>query len=220
MERRDSALDVVHVNAKDQPRHMREVARGLATSSPTTTTTCLLNRLPDELLLIIWEYAVVNSDPLLVNCPCDSSFGGWNEEYHHERDAWKEGRHHPPCQPPLTRVCRSIRFDALSIFYSRNAFRAGYCYECDTDIVVSWLRVIGKQNRELLKDFFFWDANPVHDQCSPKCLKKLKRSAVVRELGGCVDTTDMSGACRHDVRFGQEQMDELEGVAQLFEGVL
>ncbi|KAF2208147.1 hypothetical protein CERZMDRAFT_91615 [Cercospora zeae-maydis SCOH1-5] len=217
MERRDSALDVVLVADKDQPRP--ELTRGLA-PAPTATTTCLLDRLPDELLLIIWEYAVIDAEPLLVNCPCDSFFGGWTDAYYSERDAWKEGTRQPPCQPPLTRVCRSIRADALSIFYSRNAFRAGYCYECDTNLVVSWLRVIGQQNRSMLKEFFFWDANAVHDQYSPKCLKKLKRSAVVRELGGCVDTIATSDACRHDVRFGQEPLEELEGVADLFEEVL
>ncbi|PPJ59357.1 hypothetical protein CBER1_05778 [Cercospora berteroae] len=231
MERRDSALDVVQIAAKvlvppatstppEQPRHEPTAASAQSDASSTSTTTCLLDTLPDELLLIIWEYAVIDSEPLFVNCPCDSSFGGWNDAYCAEREAWEEGDREPPWQPALTRVCRSIRCDALPMFFRRNRFQAGYCYECDTDTVVSWLRVIGKQNREMLTHFFFWDANPDHDKYSPKCLKKLKRSAVVRELGGWMDTTYTREGCKHEVRFGDEQLRELDGVADLFEEVL
>ncbi|KAI5360425.1 hypothetical protein Slin15195_G083490 [Septoria linicola] len=231
MERRDSTLDVVvrlkteqppspetHDPQQDLASKLDQQEQPSSSSSPPPTS--LLDRLPDELLLIVWEYAVISPTPLHINCPCDSSFGGWNEAYYAEREAWEEGERSPPWQPSLTRVCRSIRADTLPMFYKYNDFRAGYCYECDTDIVMDWLRVIGKENRETMQAFFFWDENPEHDRYSPKCLKKLRRSAAVRELGGHLESTYTAQACRHDVTFGEEAGYQLDGIVRLFEDAL
>ena len=209
--RRDSGIGV----QDDKPSSPNTAA--LASEAAPVS---LLSRLPDELLLIIYEYTVISPEPLLLNCPCDSSFGGWSEEYYAEREAWETGQRSPPWQPALTKVCRSMRADALPMFYKHNAFRAGYCYECDTDIVVAWLRVIGKDNREMMKEFFFWDENPEHDRYSPKCLKKLVRSEVVRSLGGKLESTYSNVACRHDVRFGKNEGEEMEGMQRMFEEAL
>lgn len=209
MARRDSAIDVVKdTNDDHKPPRPRQ--------SPAS----LLSRLPDELLLIIWEYSVISPEPLDLNCPCDSSFGGWTEAYYNEREAWDLRQRCPPWQPALTRVCRSIRADALPMFYKHNAFRAGYCYECDTEIVTDWLKVIGQQNREMLREFYFVDANPSHDRYSPKCLKRVLRGDVVRSLGGSLQSTYTSEACRHDVSFVRRDGEEMEGVQRLFEELM
>lgn len=174
--------------------------------------------LPPELQLLIWEFSVIEPEPLHLNCPCDSSFGGWTEEYYEDQARWEAGEKEPPWQPSLTRVCRSIRADALPMFYKHNHFQAGYCYETDTDMVVDWLKVIGEENRRLMKGFYFYDANCRHDANCPKDLKRVQRSQVVREMGGVLESEYDGDSCKHSVRFMAKGEDEdLDGLEGLFE---
>lgn len=175
--------------------------------------------LPPELQLLIWEFAVIEPKPLHLNCPCDSSYGGWTEEYYEDQARWDAGEKQPPWQPSLTRINRSIRADALPMFYKQNRFQAGYCYETDTEIVVDWLRTIGEENRRLLREFYFYDANGRHDVNCPKDLKRVKRSAVVKEMGAVLESEYGEDYCKHGVKFlekGEEE--ELEALKGLFEG--
>ena len=180
-------------------------------------TVSRLLSLPAELQLAIWEFAVIQEDPLLVNCPCDSSYGGWSEDYYADVDLWENGTKHSPWQPALTRVCRSIRADALPMWYKHNQFQSGYCYETDLDMTVDWLRIISAENRKLMKHFYFYDANYQHDDNCPKDLTKLERSKVFREFGGVMQSTYDGKSCRHDVVFRDKVVDEkLEGLEGLF----
>lgn len=174
--------------------------------------------LPPELQLLIWEFSVIESEPLHLNCPCDSSFGGWTEEYYEDQARWEAGEKEPPWQPSLTRVCRSIRADALPMFYKHNRFQAGYCYETDTDMVVDWLTVIGEENRRLMKGFYFFDANCRHDANCPKDLKRVQRSQVVRAMGGVLESEYGDEYCKHAVRFvAKGEDEEFDGLEGLFE---
>lgn len=175
--------------------------------------------LPPELQLLIWEFSVIEPEPLHLNCPCDSSYGGWTEEYYEDQSRWEAGEKEPPWQPSLTRVCRSIRADTLPMFYKHNLFQAGYCYETDTDMVVDWLKIIGEENRRLMKGFYFFDANCRHDANCPKDLKRVQRSQVVRGMGGVLESEYGEEYCKHAVRFGAGGEDEeFEGLEGLFEG--
>ncbi|KXT02421.1 hypothetical protein AC578_7830 [Pseudocercospora eumusae] len=182
------------------------------------TTSCLLS-LPPEIQLIIWEFTVTSTDPLLINCACDSSYGGWTEEYYADRELWEKGERHPPWQPGLTRACASIRADALKMFYKQNTFQAGYCYECDLDIVVDWLRTIGAANRENIGKFVFFDANRKHDRNTPRDLTKVLRSEVVRVMGGRIESTYDGEGCKHFVRFGPHGDEDLMVLEGLFKEV-
>lgn len=175
--------------------------------------------LPAELQLAIWEFVVIQEEPLLLNCPCDSFYGGWSEEYYAEVDLWENGTKHPPWQPALTRVCSSIRADALPMWFKHNRFQAGYCWETNRGMTLDWLEIIGAENRKLIKHFYFHDANFEHDDNSPSDLRKLKRSKVFREFGGVMQSTYDGECCRHDVLFCDKVVDEeLEGLARLFDG--
>ena len=169
--------------------------------------------LPQELQLLIWEYSVISDSPLHVNCPCDSSYGGWTATYFADREAWESGVKQPPAQPALTRVCRSIRANALPIFYKANEFQAGYCYETDAETVRDWLQRIGRENREMMREFYFYDGNPKHDVNRDKDLKAVMRGEVVRKMGGKVKSCYTDTYCRHDVKF---QHDEFEGLGRMF----
>jgi hypothetical protein len=171
--------------------------------------------LPAELQLIIYKYAVASEEPLHVNCPCDSSYGGWSEEYYDDQQLWNNNEKQPPWQPSLCRVQSSIRADALPMFYENNVFQAGYCHECDLDKAVAWLRVIGRENRRLLKNFRFLDENGNHDRNCPDDLKALKRSAIFKDMGGRMDSSYCDFECVHSVSFPGDG-DELEGIAHLY----
>ncbi|KAF7197569.1 hypothetical protein HII31_01072 [Pseudocercospora fuligena] len=179
-------------------------------------TTSRLLSLPPEIQLIIWEFTVTSAEPLFINCACDSSYGGWTEEYYADRELWEKGERHPPWQPGLTRACASIRADALKMFYKLNTFQAGYCYECDLDIVIDWLKTIGAANREKIGKFIFFDANRKHDRNMPKDLIKILRSEVVRVMGGRVESTYDGKGCKHVVRFGPHGDEDLMALEGLF----
>ncbi|EME88647.1 uncharacterized protein MYCFIDRAFT_80019 [Pseudocercospora fijiensis CIRAD86] len=188
---------------------------GMVAKGEDKTTSRLLS-LPPEIQLIIWEFTVTSAEPLFINCACDSSYGGWTEEYYADRERWEKGERHPPWQPGLTRTCASIRADALKMFY-KNTFQAGYCYECDLDIVIDWLKTIGPVNRECIGKFVFFDANRKHDRNMPKDLTKVLRSDVVRIMGGRVESTYDGEGCKHVVKFGPHGDEDLMALKDLFE---
>lgn len=172
--------------------------------------------LPAEIQLLIFGFAVIEAEPLYLNCPCDSSFGGWTDEYYDTRGLWEVGERQPPQQPGLTRVCTQIRADTLPMFYQLNQFQAGYCYECDLDIVLAYLKFIGTENRKMMKSFYFFDGNRRHDANRPTDLKRVMRSAVTRQMGGRVQSSYDDKGCTHAVTFDQEDGREFEGVEKLF----
>ncbi|KAK4495691.1 hypothetical protein PRZ48_012959 [Zasmidium cellare] len=217
----DKNQDAATASPAPQAPHGEERSQGSTKTQDQGTKPNQPSRLlslPPELQLLIWEFTVISPTPLHLNCPCDSSYGGWTDEYYNDQSLWETGEREPPWQPALTRVCRSIRADALPIFYKHNLFQAGYCYETDTDMVVDWLKVIGEGNRNLMRGFYFWDANGRHDANCPKDLKRVVRSEVVRGMGGVVESEYLEGGCRHAVKFGVKGEDEeLEGLEGLFE---
>lgn len=154
--------------------------------------------------------------PIFINCPCDSSYGGLTLEYFAARDAWQNGLNRPPCQPALTRVCRSIRADALPMFYSKNLFQAGYCYECDVPKAVKWLEKIGATNRDLMKNFYFFDANGRHDMNCTSDLRKLRRSTELKGMGAEMVSRYEGGVCWHGVSFGRDRDEDLVVLEALF----
>lgn len=176
-----------------------------------------LLQLPTELQLAIFEFAVIEDEPLLVNCGCDSSYSSiddWNED----QGRWDSGEKHPPAQPGLTRTCRAVRVIALPMFYKQNSFRAHYCYEADFAMAVSWLKDIGQANRELMADFAMLDMNWMFDLRVPSDIKKVRRSEIVREMGGRMETMEKRDCCFHRVMFGLDDDEYYELVPMLFEG--
>ena len=176
-----------------------------------------LLQLPMELQLAIYEYAVIENESLYVNCGCDSSYASiaaWNED----QALWEDGRKHPPVQPGLTRTCQLVRALSLPIYYQRNAFRAHYCYEADLSMAIKWLKSIGQANRELMPDLAMLDVNPSFDFRVPNDIKKVGRSAIVREMGGRMQTEDRNprDCCMHRVVFGLSDDEYYESVATLF----
>lgn len=178
---------------------------------------CRLLQLPAELQLIIFEYAVIEENPLLVNCGCDSSYFRDIEKWHQDQNLWSQGEIRSPSQPALTRTCSMIRNISLPMFYQQNSFRAHYCYETNFDMAVHWLRMIGQENRRLLKDFCFWDWNPTYDRQMPRDMWKVKRSEIFRGMGGSMETLGSQQCCCHRVTFGEEDEDYYELVPSLFE---
>ena len=177
-----------------------------------------LLELPAELQLAIFEYVVQEPEPLLINCGCDSSYGGDYELLEKAEAAWEAGVLHPPVQPTLTRTCRGIRETALPMFYQLNAFRAHYCSRPDMSLVMRWLERMGAASRHTIRDFAFWDFNPDFDEESPHSLKKLRRTKLFREMGGVMQTMEREDCCFHRVTFGRPgaEEDEFEGVPALF----
>lgn len=167
--------------------------------------------LPLELQLQIYEYAITVSDPLLLNCPCDSSFGGWTLEYDEARQLWFNGSRKPPVEPALTRTCRAIRRETLAMFYLRNAFQAGYCFNTDQTPVLSWLQRLGPKKRAWLKDFYYFDENPMHDVNNDRSdLEKIRSSKVCKELGGFMVSMSTKHYCRHNVTFSPSTLGALQ----------
>ena len=178
-----------------------------------------LLQLPVELQLTIFEYAVIENEPLLLNCGCDSSYDGDFDALDEDRALWTTGEKHSPLQPALTLTCKIIRAVTLPMFYLQNAFRAHYCYETDFDMVIKWLRLIGPANRRLLRDFCLWDMNPRFDQWRPDNLRKASRSEAFRGMGGSMETLKRDDCCCHRVTFGDEDHDYYGLVPQLFESI-
>jgi hypothetical protein len=165
---------------------------------------CFLLNLPTELQLDIYALAVTSSSPLLINCPCDSSYLGRYDAKTTDEAAWASGDLGPPQQPALTRTCRSIRAKALPIFYKENVFRAGYCQatEAGRDAAAKWLKMIGKGNRESLRHFYFYDRNQGQDRQSRDMLQELKECEIFKDMGGRMKTMSSQWCCAHLVGFG------------------
>lgn len=175
-----------------------------------------LLQLPAELQLTIFEYAVQEPEPLLINCACDSSYHGDYDQWQEDSNAWKAGILRPPHQPALTRTCSLIRHIALPMFYKQNTFRAHYCYQADQDGAIEWLDRIGSKNRSLIRDLAFWDLNPGFDMSVPGDVLQLKRSKLCKELNGRVDTDEnVRNCCFHRVSFRARE-DEFVGLEDLF----
>lgn len=116
---------------------------------------------------MIYELAIVENEPLLLNCPCDSTYSGDPDAWVEEQVAWTVGDKQAPRQPGLTQTCAAIRILTLKMFYERNVFRAHYCVEVDVEAAIRWLESIGPHNRRTLEDFAFWDFNLSYDEWSP-----------------------------------------------------
>jgi hypothetical protein len=125
-----------------------------------TAPRCRLLELPVEIQLVIYEYAVTEDEPLLVNMPCDSSYRGRYNLESDDKHAWSLGEKHPPLQPSLTKTCRFIRTEALPFFYGCNIFRMSYCDSSEkVKIAIRWLTMIGEHNRAWLQQFYLYDRN-------------------------------------------------------------
>lgn len=83
-------------------------------------------------------------------------------------------------------------------------------------MVVKWLKMVGPENRRLLKDFCLWDWNPKYDRGVPRDLKKVKRSAIFSGMGGSMETLGAPQCC-HSITFGDEDEDYVGFVSGMFE---
>ena len=167
---------------------------------------CLLFELPPELQLIIYDFMIPENELYLVNFPCNSSYRNRLELMERDEKAWKSGANRPPMQPAITRTCRFIRDQTLSMFYRRNVFRARYCdlfNEQPLAEVVPWLRAIGPENREMLRHLYFYDRNKTQDENYSKTLDKLKGCEIFTEMEGTIETVSNSDHCAHRVTFGK-----------------
>jgi len=71
-------------------------------------------------------------------------------------------------QPALTRTCRSIRVDALPLYYAGNRFRASYCSnlnsfdnQADCSVLAKWLSCIGERNQSFISELELFDRRSV-----------------------------------------------------------
>ncbi|KAK5697989.1 hypothetical protein LTR97_006949 [Elasticomyces elasticus] len=124
-----------------EDRHTRADNEGGSTKCPNEAK-CRLLALPAELRLQIYEYAVLKSRPVIIT-----------------RRETKAGRKAQLIQPALSKTCRSIREDALKIYYSKTRFAATYSswgdrgrkdWRRNASTINRWLRCIGAKNRGLI----------------------------------------------------------------------
>lgn len=171
---------------------------------------CYLLKLPTELQLDIYELVVIEDRPLLINCPCNSSYsyGRGYKAQREDEEKWTKGELKPPQQPALSRTCRFIRQLTLPIFYQENVFRASYCEALVSDKgllePIQWLRMIGPTNREMLRHFYFYDRNPSQDW-KERPLKELKECEIFTEMGGNIEKLSSRYCCAHLVTFGRHE---------------
>lgn len=175
-----------------------------------------LLQLPAELQLTIFEYAVLEPEPLLLNCGCDSSYSGDHDQWREDRQLWETGERLPPLQPGLTKTCSLIRSLTIPIFYQQNVFRAHYCHRSDFETAVKWLNLIGKDNRLLLRDLCLWDWNTSFDWQMPSSLRLVNRSEIFRGMGGSMESLGRETHCCHRITFGDEDEDYVGLVPWLF----
>ena len=179
-------------------------ARKQALESPKNDR-CYLLELPLELQLLIYRLAVTAQDVLVLNVPCNSSYRGRHKQMRVDEKAWEQRKVRPPPQPAITKTCRSIRTETLPLFYSLNVFRARYCDLFGTKPlpdVVQWLQQIGLENRETLKQLYFYDRNETQDANYPEQLLKLKTSVIFTEMNGTSECVSDANGCAHRVTFG------------------
>lgn len=175
-----------------------------------------LLQLPVEVQLVIFELAVQEPEPLLLNCGCDSSYHGDYDKWAEDSQAWQAGTLRAPQQPSLTKTCSLLRQITLPLFYKLNTFRGHYCYRADPDAAIKWLADIGPENRRSIRDLAFWDFNQAFDEYEPMHLLQLKRSKLCKEMEGVLETDpEVEDCCFHRVTFRPSQ-DEFHGVEDLF----
>lgn len=168
-----------------------------------------------ELQLAIFEYAVIENEPLLLNCGCDSSYKTI-EAWHEDQALWERGEKQPPVQPGLARTCHLVRAIVLPMYYQHNTFRAHYCYQAELSVAIRWLKSIGHANRVFMTDLTLLDMNPGFDWQVPSNLRKAGRSEIVRTMGGRLEAVERSDCCCHRVVFGDVDEDYLDSLSHLF----
>lgn len=120
--------------------------------------------LPTELQLRIFEFAVIEEEPITISmriwmnhkCGPRSSDDYWPVDYWRLRKLWFGGPQIAKrTQPAIARTCRYIRAESLKIYYSQNKFEACYCSghveDCDSMDTTRWLMAIGEVNRNQMK---------------------------------------------------------------------
>ncbi|KAH9837466.1 hypothetical protein Tdes44962_MAKER01822 [Teratosphaeria destructans] len=172
--------------------------------------------LPAELQLSIYELAVVEVQPLLLNCPCDSSYHGHREQYDRDYEAWESGEKQPPQQPGLARTSRYLRDIVLPIFYKHNVFVARYCTGTQRELPFRWLAAVGPVNRQLLTHLYLRDDNPAYDSFMPHADKAKRRLA--RSFNSQTQTLDHEGHCCHRVTFQPVVDVDGDDLRTLFDG--
>ncbi|KAF2167924.1 hypothetical protein M409DRAFT_53870 [Zasmidium cellare ATCC 36951] len=140
----------------------RFIKQGYAvkTSSQNTTTTKPPKNfldLPVELHLHIIELAVTEDESIQITRRCNSRLpdipiNEWNTTTAITRRK----------QPAITQASRSIRADALPLYYKRNIFMGSYCKAGALPQLKAWLYAIGEKNRRsiyklLVSDRSVWD---------------------------------------------------------------
>lgn len=173
---------------------------------------CYLLELPPELQLLIYRLAVHQSEILLINMPCNSSYRNgkgshFEKKMKEDEEAWKSGAKQPPKQPAITQVCRFIRAETLPLYYGLNVFRARYCTLFEPGPlpdVVRWLKMIGEKSREMLKHFYFYDRRKWQDRDYAETLEKLKGSDITTEMGGTIETLSDMDSCVHRLTFSEK----------------
>lgn len=191
-----------------------------APPEPAHDKKCLLFTIPVELQLSICELVVLEDQPLLLNCPCDSSYRKRRDVLRDDEKAWESGAAHPPMQPAIAQTCRDLRELVLPMFYKDNIFRACYCLRSRTiEAPIKWLRMMGADNRQMLRHLYFYDRNQRYDIWSSEDLEKLRESAIFSEMGGKIENLSSKDCCAHLVTFGEWRRKEGEVPYASEEGV-
>ena len=92
--------------------------------------------LPPELWLRIIELVVVDDEPIEITRASDSL----------RQAALVQ-------QPPLTRTCRLLRREALTMYYQKNIFQAKHL--CGVACPRRWFAAVGADNLRLMRQFLF-----------------------------------------------------------------
>jgi len=91
-----------------------------------------------EIQLAIFELAIVEVEPLFVNCGYHCTSGNCGNIR-----AWECRQRHPLSQPALTHACRAIRAETIPMFYQLNTFRAHHFFCTDVRMMFDWLAQTG-----------------------------------------------------------------------------
>ncbi|USW55561.1 hypothetical protein Slin15195_G088800 [Septoria linicola] len=132
-------------------------------------TTFRLLDLPAELQLRIIEFAVTEQAPIWM------TYGAWllgkkgiDGAYDSEHEGEWRSEVATRKQPSITRVSRTIRVDAIKMYYENNFFEAGYCLaDVDThegEVTIEWLAAIGLENRRRIRDLVVFDTGASLDE--------------------------------------------------------
>lgn len=98
-----------------------------------------LSRLPPELRNTIYEYALSNAEPIVIN--------------QLECRLWRP--------PALLRCCSKLQNEASGLYYGSNIFRVDWRFECgkhDSDeTLAEWLEVLSSSPRALVRKVYLDD---------------------------------------------------------------